>query len=475
MLYPSRDRLGPDPPAVQPEEIWKPQRGHLRRGFVALETRHCEQVGTSRAANPGRDTTRGRLIGEYRRVRALTESLAEPLTAEDQTVQSMPDCSPTRWHRAHTTWFFDTFLLEPHGGGAVRPEWGHQFNSYYEAVGPRHPRPQRGVLSRPGVAEITRYRRAVDERVEELIPQLSDSELGTLRPLIELGLAHEQQHQELILTDIHHALSQNSLLPGYRPLELPRERCAASPIRFHESPGGLVEIGARPDSGFFFDNEGPRHKAWLDPFSIASRLVTVGEWKAFSEAGGYGDPALWLSAGLDWVRANEIDAPLYARREGGALVVFGLEGEREADDAEPVTHLSYYEADALARFLGGRLPTEAEWEVVAANAEPRGNFLEDGSLRALAAPAAHEGAVPAQLFGDAWEWTQSSYGAYPGYRPAAGALGEYNGKFMANQFVLRGGSSLTPRGHVRASYRNFWPPETRFQMTGLRLAQSLPA
>ena len=419
-----------------------------------------------------RQTESDRLLRQYRSVRGLTERLAQPLSPEDQSVQSMADCSPTRWHRAHTTWFFETFLLQPRGVPPVHPGWGYLFNSYYEAIGPRHARPRRGVVSRPSTEQIGEYRREVDERVVRLLTQASHAELAAQRYLLQLGLAHEQQHQELLLTDIQNAFWENPLRPAYRGPPAAGQGGPAVPLGYREYEGGLIEIGAAPSATFHFDNEEPRHRVWLEPFELGNRLVTVGEWKAFAEDDGYSTPSLWLSAGIDWVRTHAIDAPLYGRREGGALVVFGLDGEREAEDAEPVTHLSYYEADALARFLDARLPTEAEWEHAAAGADEEGNFLEDEVLRALPAPASAQH-VPTQLFGDAWEWTQSSYGAYPGYQPARSALGEYNGKFMANQFVLRGGSCFTPRGHVRASYRNFWPPDTRFQVTGVRLARSL--
>jgi ergothioneine biosynthesis protein EgtB len=423
---------------------------------------------------------RDALIEQFLCVRRLTERLAAPLSDEDQGLQAAPWCSPTKWHRAHTTWFFETFLLVPGGITPYDDRWGYLFNSYYESVGPRHARPRRGMLSRPSVAEITGYRRAIDERMIALISGADPAALERVRGLVELGLVHEQQHQELLLTDVLCALDQSPLRPRYRAAASP----SAPPARggvgdavggagaFVERDGGLVEIGAPRSGGFRFDNEEPRHRAWLEPFSLADRLVTVAEWKAFADAGGYTTPSLWLSEGYEWAQATGARAPQYARREGGALVVFGLDGEREALDAEPVAHVSYYEADAVARFLDARLPTEVEWEHVAAGVLAEGNFLEDDALRAQ--PAGAAGAPFRQLFGDVWEWTSSSYAPYPGYHPPAGAVGEYNGKFMVNQMVLRGGSCFTPRGHVRATYRNFWHPDTRFQMSGIRLARSRP-
>ena len=417
---------------------------------------------------------RAALVEAFVRVRATTERLAAPLGAEDQILQSMPSCSPTKWHRAHTTWFFETFVLAPHGVAPVDSRWSELFNSYYVAVGPRHARPKRGLLSRPTMDEVAAYRRVVDERVLALLARLDDAQVEALRETFELGLAHEQQHQELLLTDIVNALHESPLKPAYRPAApaMPTRGVDAGPMRFVAFEGGVYEVGLAPSRAFRFDNEEPRHRVFLEPFALGDRLVTVGAWKAFADAGGYDDASLWLSEGFDWVRANDVRAPLYGCREGGALRVYGPDGVREARDDEPVTHLSYYEADALARFLGARLPTEAEWEVAAARAGDgaSGNFLDDDALRALPTDGR---ATLGQLWGDAWEWTSSAYLPYPGYRPAPGAVGEYNGKFMVNQQVLRGGSCFTPRGHVRATYRNFWHPDTRFQVTGVRVARSM--
>jgi ergothioneine biosynthesis protein EgtB len=417
------------------------------------------------------DTLTQTLSDRFCYVRGTTDRLAAPLTPEDQQLQSMPDASPTKWHRAHTTWFFETFVLGPHGVPRVDDAYGYLYNSYYNAVGPRHPRPRRGMVSRPSAEEVGEFRRLVDERMLALFASLDEPALEAIRPVVELGLAHEEQHQELILTDILHAFSGNPIEPVYRRCPPRPTLAAAAPLAFVEFPGGLHELGAEADDGFTFDNEHPRHRVWLEPYALSTRLVTVGEMRAFIDAGGYRTPSLWLSAGYDWVRANEIEAPGYVHLEDGEYRVFGLTGSRVAGDAEPVTHVSFYEADALARFLDARLPTEAEWETACRAANPSrdtANLLESGALRAQP-PATSI----AQLFGDAWEWTMSSYSPYPGYAPAPGALGEYNGKFMANQYVLRGGSCFTPRAHIRASYRNFWPPDTRFQMTGLRLARSV--
>jgi len=426
---------------------------------------------------------RGELLDAYARTRRRTEQLAAPLSAEDQMVQSMPDASPAKWHRAHTTWFFETFVLAPRGVPAHDPRWGVLFNSYYESVGPRHERPRRGMLSRPSVEEVAAYREAVDGRVVDLLQQATPDDLAELAPVVRLGVAHEEQHQELLLTDVLHAFSGNPLRPAYRraPARAPGSgsTAAAPALRFVPFDGGLCSIGAREDEPFAFDNEGPRHKRWVEPFELADRLVTIGEVKAFIREGGYQSPLLWLSEGWDFVRSGALVAPLHARIEGDAWIAFGLDGERQARDDEPACHVSFYEADAIARWLGARLPTEAEWEAAASTVQVvEGNFLDSEALRPLPARAA--GAAPSratqpaslhQLYGDTWEWTRSSYDPYPSYSPSRGAIGEYNGKFMVSQLVLRGGSCFTPGGHVRPSYRNFWPPATRFQVTGIRLAK----
>jgi ergothioneine biosynthesis protein EgtB len=417
---------------------------------------------------------RDELAQLFARTRRRTEELAAPLSPEDQQLQSMPAASPTKWHRAHTTWFFETFVLLPLGIAPCDERFGFLFNSYYEAVGPRHERSKRGLLSRPSVGEVAAYRAEVDQRVIEVLGSTNEGALARLAPILRLGIAHEEQHQELLLTDILNALSENPLQPAYRVVPpanaAPLDR-GAEPIRFLPFDAGLYTIGAGAETVFAFDNELPLHRRWLEPFSLADRLATVREMKEFIREGGYQNPSLWLSEGWDFVASQGIRAPLYARVEGGAYLVFGLDGVRVARDDEPVLHVSFYEADALARYLGARLPTEAEWEVAASRVPVEGNFLDSGSLRPLA--AARGSARLQQLFGDAWEWTRSSYEPYPGYAPGPGALGEYNGKFMVNQIVLRGGSCFTPSGHVRLSYRNFWPAATRFQAAGVRLSKDV--
>jgi ergothioneine biosynthesis protein EgtB len=418
---------------------------------------------------------RDRLLELYDATRARTEDLAARLSPEDQQLQSMPEASPTKWHRAHTTWFFEAFLLEPHRIDVVDARYALLFNSYYEAQGARHPRASRGVLSRPSAAEIGEYRRRVDAQVARLVRGAGGAQLGRFLRVVELGIAHEEQHQELLLTDILHAFSSNPLQPAFlREAAAPPPAADPLPLRFVHFNGGLCEIGAPAGSGFAFDNEQPRHKRWLEPFALADRLVTVRELKAFIDEGGYRKASLWLAEGFDFVRAQGITSPLHTRYEGRHLETFTLAGPRVPSDDEPAAHLSYYEADAVAHFLGARLPTEAEWELAATHRGERGNFADDGVLRPLPCHRA-EGRSPevGQIFGDAWEWTSSGYEPYPGYRAPSGALGEYNGKFMVNQVVLRGGSCLTPRRHVRASYRNFWHPHTRFQMTGVRLARGI--
>jgi ergothioneine biosynthesis protein EgtB len=405
------------------------------------------------------------LLDRFRRVRRQTEALAESLSPEDQTVQSMPDASPTKWHLAHTTWFFETFLLKPQlpTYRPFDPAYEYLFNSYYEAVGPRYPRPQRGMITRPGVDEILAYRRHVTEAMAALV----ESNRSNSTDLIELGLNHEQQHQELILMDIKHALSLNPLFPAYAAERAPATEGA--PLGWIDFEGGLVETG-HAGEGFAFDNEGPRHRSWVDPFALATRLVTCGEYQAFIDGGGYRRPEFWLSAGWDLVRQRGWQAPLYWHEDS----VFTLGGLRPRRPEEPVCHVSFYEAAAYAKWAGKRLPREEEWELAAIDAAPPieivcGNMLDDGHLHP--APAHGEGLV--QMIGDVWEWTASPYVAYPGFREPPGAIGEYNGKFMANQMVLRGGCAATPRDHIRATYRNFFPPDARWMFGGIRLAEDL--
>jgi ergothioneine biosynthesis protein EgtB len=397
------------------------------------------------------------LCSRYEQVRALSVDLVRPLSDADATIQPFPDASPAKWHLGHTTWFFDTFVLRDHAAG-YRPfdeRFAYLFNSYYEAEGNRHPRPKRGMLSRPSLDELLDWRKHVDEALKRALPTLPTEALD----LIELGINHEQQHQELLLTDILAAFAENPLEPPYGELGPPA--CfAVEPLVFHPGRTGIVEIGAS-DSGFAFDCERPRHSLMLHAHAIAGRRVTNGEWSEFIADGGYRTASLWLSDGWDWAQRERIAAPLYWRDDG---TEFTLAGRREIDRAAPVAHVSYYEADAFARWAGARLPTEAEWEDFASSADPWiGNQLD-----AAGAVVPRPGGA---MFGDAWEWTSSPFAPYPGFAPAEGAVGEYNGKFMCGQFVLKGASCATPRGHSRASYRNFFPPAPRWQFTGVRLAR----
>ncbi len=405
----------------------------------------------------------------YRRVRAVSEEICRPLETEDYVIQTMDDVSPPKWHLAHTSWFFETFLLKPRlrGYQDFHPRFNYLFNSYYEAVGERHPRPRRGLLSRPTVEQVYRYRAHVDCLMTELIETAEDDTWRQLEPLLTLGLHHEQQHQELLLTDLKHILAANLLRPVYRPR--PEAAPAAAPeLTWSRSRGGVFEIGF-DGSGFSYDNESPRHRVYLQDFGLASRLVTNREYVEFIEAGGYQQPQHWLSEGWTTVMAQGWAAPLYWEKIDGRWRHMTLAGLRPVDENEPVCHVSYFEADAYARWRGHRLPTEAEWEVAAAGRPLAGNFYDNGLLHPAAAPA--DAPAPSQLFGDVWEWTQSPYTAYPGFRTAPGAVGEYNGKFMCNQFVLRGGSCATSADHIRLSYRNFFPPHARWQFSGIRLAQ----
>jgi ergothioneine biosynthesis protein EgtB len=421
------------------------------------------------------------LATRFAQVRARSLTLAAPLSEADCQVQSMPDASPTKWHLAHVTWFFETFVLERFEPGFEphHAQFRVLYNSYYQQVGAQHPRPQRGLVSRPSLAEVKAYREAVDSRVLALLHATHDPELDAL---VELGLQHEQQHQELLLTDILHALSCNPLAPQYQA-GWPLAPVAPVAHGWQTFGGGLVEIG-HDGHGFAFDNEGPRHRHFLRPYALGSRLITHGEWLDFMRDGGYADSRWWLAAGWDWRRAQGIEAPLYWQCHGSAPAdwrVFTLHGLVPIDPHTPIVHVSYYEADAYARWaaqqLGvpARLPTEGEWEHAAqADAAGRiagGNFVESAALHPM--PLARVEAGPMQLFGDVWEWTSSSYAPYPGYRAWDGAVGEYNGKFMVNQYVLRGGSCATPRDHIRASYRNFFPTDARWQFSGVRLARDV--
>lgn len=418
-----------------------------------------------------RSSTQLTLSDRYLQVRQLSESICRPLVAEDYGIQSMPDVSPPKWHLAHTTWFFETFLLLPHlpGYEVFHPQYGYLFNSYYEAVGQRHPRPQRGLLSRPTVEEVYRYRTYVDTAMQAFLSQPLDP---TLTSLVLLGFHHEQQHQELLLTDIKHILAINPLRPAYRSdLPMPTAGSVASKEQWLDYPGGLYQIGHPGDAlnqDFAFDNESPQHQVYLQDYYLASRLVTNGEYLEFIQAGGYTRPEYWLSEGWNTVQREQWQAPLYWEQVDGAAWVMTLAGLRLLNLQEPVCHVSFYEADAYARWAGKRLPTEAEWEVATRQVPLQGNLLEQGYLHPIPAQGLMR---PDQLFGDVWEWTQSAYLSYPGFRPAEGAVGEYNGKFMCNQMVLRGGSCVTSPDHIRSSYRNFFPPATRWQFSGIRLAQ----
>jgi ergothioneine biosynthesis protein EgtB len=417
------------------------------------------------------------LLGRYRQVRSALETACRPLSAEDMVVQSMPDASPAKWHLAHTTWFFETFVLTDPAFDDYRPfnhDFNFLFNSYYETVGARHPRPKRGLLTRPTVEEVFRYRKHVDDAIGERLERLSEADFGRLRPIIELGINHEQQHLELFFTDIKHALAQNPLKPAYRQCtpHAPREdrltRSVRSTLKWLSFEAGIHHIGYAGD-GFAFDNEGPNHRVFLEPFQLASRLVTCGEFLEFIADVGYQRPELWLSDGWAARQQHQWESPLYWERDGSSWRIFTLEGMRPLNPDEPVCHLNFYEADAYARWANARLPTEQEWEVACKDRPIEGNLLEADRLHP--SPVTTDESL-AQMFGDVWEWTQSAYSPYSGYRPAAGALGEYNGKFMCNQMVLRGGSCVTPRTHIRPTYRNFFPPEARWQFTGLRLARS---
>ena len=431
----------------------------------------ARSVTTSNLA-PASDS-REQLANRYREVRSFTERLCEPLEIEDYVVQSMPDASPAKWHLAHTTWFFETFILkiaEPHRS-STNAKYAYLFNSYYNAVGPMHCRPRRGMISRPTVEETLQYRRQIDEQVLGFFESANEQLWRELESVVILGLHHEQQHQELLLTDLKHLFAQNPLYPVYRadPTQTPVN---VGPLQWAAFPEGLYSIGHK-EAGFAFDNEGPCHREFLTSFQIASRPVTNGEYLAFVEDGGYTRPELWLSLGWATVNENKWQAPLYWENQDGGWLVFTLSGLRPVEESEPACHLSYFEADAYARWAGARLPTEAEWEVAAADLPLTGNFVEQKHFHPQPNAAGEGRGALTQMFGDVWEWTRSSYSPYPGYEVPRGALGEYNGKFMCNQYVLRGGSCATPQSHIRKTYRNFFAPDKRWQFMGVRLARDI--
>ncbi|HRP74237.1 MAG TPA: ergothioneine biosynthesis protein EgtB [Rhodocyclaceae bacterium] len=429
------------------------------------EDESLREVGSG-AYPEGRES----LVGRFKAVRDLTSAIAAPLSAEDQCIQSMPDASPTKWHLGHTTWFFETVILAamvPHYR-PVDERFAYLFNSYYESLGPRQPRPQRGMITRPGIDEVLQYRQDIDRRMERFLGTCPHDDWEHARSLTILGLNHEQQHQELILTDIKYTLSLNPFEAVYRARGHSVRSGPVAPSEWLNCAGGTVNAGHGVERGFAYDNEKPRHPVILAPYRLANRLVTCGEYLEFMTDGGYACPELWLSDGWAQVCSEGWKAPLYWRDEGTAgWSLFTLHGRRPVDPDEPVCHISFYEAAAYAEWAGARLPTEFEWEAAASNREVTGNFLDPELLHPQAAVA---GQGLLQSFGDVWEWTRSSYDPYPGFRPMTGAVAEYNGKFMVGQLVLRGGSCASPPGHLRATYRNFFPPGARWQFSGIRLA-----
>ncbi len=418
-----------------------------------------------------------RLLARFHQIRDFTTALCANLEPEDFVVQSMPDVSPTKWHLAHTTWFFETFVLKKFISGyrSEIPQYAYLFNSYYNAAGDMHRRDLRGLISRPTVKEAQRYRSSIDSHIDDLLSHADEKLLDEMEPILILGIHHEQQHQELLITDIKHVFAQNPLYPIFHERKIDIASAKTVLTHFVDFAETTVEIG-HDGSGFSYDNEGPRHRALVPAFSLASRPVTNGEFLRFIEDSGYTRPEFWLSLG--WMTVNESasggwQAPLYWVKRDGAWWNFTLSGLRLIDESEPVTHVSYFEADAYANWTGARLPTEFEWERAAANIDINGNFIERETFHPRPAPDSEEDRHLQQMFGDVWEWTRSAYSPYPGYRAEPGALGEYNGKFMCNQYVLRGGSCATSRTHIRRTYRNFFQPEKRWQFTGIRLARDL--
>ncbi len=443
--------------------------------MTILKEENRPQAQTLEDSNALRQT----LSEQYQQVRRFSEDLCQNLEPEDYVVQSMPDVSPTKWHLAHISWFFETFLLGPEVADYRSPDplYNYLFNSYYNIIGERHARPKRGLLTRPTVKQTYDYRHYVDEHMLELLEKANDVQLTRLAPVLTLGLHHEQQHQELILMDIKHVLSCNPLRPAFISGKAPQPLTKIPALNWHAYPEGIYWIGQDGESfsrdSFFFDNEGPRHRQFVPEFQLASRLVTNDEFMEFIEDGGYTRPNLWLSEGWYTVQEQGWEAPLYWEKRDGAWWHFTLNGMRLVELATPVCHVSFFEADAFARWAGVRLPTEAEWEIAATAPEIKleGNFVESGLYQTAPLSENNSTNYPAQLYGDVWEWTQSNYSPYPGFKPAEGAIGEYNGKFMCNQFVLRGGSCATALSHIRPTYRNFFPPSARWPFSGIRLAK----
>ncbi|MEC7838697.1 MAG: ergothioneine biosynthesis protein EgtB [Chlamydiota bacterium] len=409
--------------------------------------------------------TREQLIANYKKVRELTRTLVAPLSPEDQQLQSMDDASPTKWHLAHTSWFFEIFVLKDYleGYGPYTKEFAYLYNSYYQSIGPQYDRPKRGVISRPSVDEIVGYRKWTDEKMLECIANVSDRDFSKLYSLVTLGINHEQQHQELLLTDIKHAFSLNPLYPKYK--ECKREKSVSAPLDWLSFDGGQFRIGYE-GKNFSYDNEGPAFDMLLQPYQLASRLVTNREFLAFIEDGGYENPTFWLSDGWYWVNRGGIKKPLYWQKEG-KWHYYTLGGYLPIEMDEPVCHVSFFEADAFARWSGARLPTEFEWEVACPNSISQKHLLNLDCLH----PKSECSHGLVQMIGDVWEWTSSPYTGFPNFNPVQGPIGEYNGKFMCNQIVLKGGSCVTPLDHIRSTYRNFFPPEIRWQFCGFRLAK----
>lgn len=434
----------------------------------ALQTESPSPISTRKKENA--PAPKSELARRYQQVRRFSEELCKTLEPEDYVIQTMPEASPTKWHMAHTSWFFETFLLKQFipGYQSTYPEHAFLFNSYYNAVGPFYSRPHRGLLSRPTVKEVFRYREDIDILVSDLIESADEQLLAKVEPIITLGLNHEQQHQELILTDIKHVFWQNPLRPVFRK----REQTQPLPvpaIEWQNFKEGLYWVGHEGPE-FSFDNEGPRHQAFLRPFSLASRLVTNADYLAFIEDGGYRRAELWLSLGWNTVKERGWDSPLYWEKRDGKWFTMTLAGMTPLIPDEPVCHVSLFEADAYARWAGARLATEEEWEIASVDLPLEGNFADREIFHVSVFNSSAPSRKLAQMFGDVWEWTRSSYSPYPGYAAASGALGEYNGKFMCNQYVLRGGSCATSQSHIRRTYRNFFPPDVKWQFTGIRLA-----